>query len=1306
MEMNAITVTHSPHPILPAAGRSFHAHGWRAGESVRNVLMAHGFDAHQEIVIGLNDRLLTVAEWDTLCPAPGDIINVQATVSGGDDSNPIAFVASIAMLFIAPQLSAAMWAEAGAISLGAGVTVGSLTSAVISVAGNALVNAVFKPSGGDLNRATTSLSSSPTYSLAGGSNGARPYEPLPIVMGRHIIFPDLGAKPFTELSGKNQYLYQLLNFGVSDLALSDFRIGNTPIDNFSDVTFHWPDAAGAMAEFPGNVDTISGGELTIAGGWVQRTTSTDTVNIAIDVEGIAFYADPEDGPLPARVTVEVEYRAVGSGTWLPMGRFGVKVYIQHYWSLGSYQTYQNGDYAETAWVQLTYGSTTYGDHGEGDPDTFTPPGAYEAQSGTWRWRPYSEILTSGDGSALSAPAPKQTWTVSDYSDKTIAHGTSADVKRSTFELAVAAGEYEVQVRMTAATADGIAIASPYGRAQYSFTQLRSYQADPASYVGQARVGLVIKASGQLNGVLQQLSAVASARCNAWDGANWVWGPTSNPAWWYLDFARGRYDADDRLLYGVGLAEAQVDVAGIKLWADFCDAQGLTFNAVIDRRQSCAEVLTMIARCGLASTSWASGKLGVIWDAVDATPVMAFGMSNIARGSFSVEYLSENLADEIVVSYVDADRDWQVQQVRASVPNVTSPDRTTTIDLMGCTNATLAGKFANVVAAQQYYRRRTVSWETDFEGFICQRGDVVLLSHDLTQWGYSGRIVSVDGDDVTLDRAVPRTAVDYLTIREPDGTLTTYTVAAGTGDSNVLTLTSTPALQASTLPMDHVWIYSPLPTPGKKVKIISITPASESRVRIVATDEDPEFYAAWDGTWTQVSSNTLLADETPAITRIDLVETLALLATGTVGSRITASLTVSRATDLITAQWRIDGSEWTDATVTAGTVTIETTQTGLFEIEARPFYGQRIGALFSASLSVAGKTLPPDDVSGFSIVAIGGQAHLSWAPSANLDVTIGGYLRMRHTPDIVSPTWSNAVDIGPQIPGIATNTVLPLIAGSYLAKWVDSSGIESDNTTAVITNAPSISVLNNLATISEHPDFTGTKVNLAAVDDVLKLDSLETIDDQLANIDTWAEVDGLGGLQSAGTYTVAGYIDLGSVQSARLTAAISSYSTLVSDYIDSRGEIDSWSDVDGLLPSAGSFTLYARTTDDDPAGAPTWGDWQAFSVGDQRARAFQFKVELSTSVADTNVIVSALTVTVDLPDRIEAGDDIASGAGTYAVTYTLPFNVPPAVGISAQNMATGDYYSISNKDEAGFDIVFRNSGGSAVSRTFDYIAKGY
>jgi len=79
----------------------------------------------------------------------------------------------------------------------------------------------------------------------------------------------------------------------------------------------------------------------------------------------------------------------------------------------------------------------------------------------------------------------------------------------------------------------------------------------------------------------------------------------------------------------------------------------------------------------------------------------------------------------------------------------------------------------------------------------------------------------------------------------------------------------------------------------------------------------------------------------------------------------------------------------------------------------------------------------------------------------------------------------------------------------------------------------------------------------------------------------------------------------------------------------------------------------------------------------------------------------------MEDRIFSGNDITSGVGTKTVTFTNPFkSVNYAVGITMEDANTGDFFTVSNKTINGFDVLFKNSGGTNVSRTFDFIAKGF
>ena len=88
-------------------------------------------------------------------------------------------------------------------------------------------------------------------------------------------------------------------------------------------------------------------------------------------------------------------------------------------------------------------------------------------------------------------------------------------------------------------------------------------------------------------------------------------------------------------------------------------------------------------------------------------------------------------------------------------------------------------------------------------------------------------------------------------------------------------------------------------------------------------------------------------------------------------------------------------------------------------------------------------------------------------------------------------------------------------------------------------------------------------------------------------------------------------------------------------------------------------------------------------------------------------MSEVTVTVDMKDRIFSGNDIVSGTSTKSITFTNPFKSANfAVGITGQGMATGDYFTVSNKTINGFDVAFFNSSNAGVSKTFDFIAKGF
>jgi hypothetical protein len=143
--------------------------------------------------------------------------------------------------------------------------------------------------------------------------------------------------------------------------------------------------------------------------------------------------------------------------------------------------------------------------------------------------------------------------------------------------------------------------------------------------------------------------------------------------------------------------------------------------------------------------------------------------------------------------------------------------------------------------------------------------------------------------------------------------------------------------------------------------------------------------------------------------------------------------------------------------------------------------------------------------------------------------------------------------------------------------------------------------------------------------------------------------------------------------------------------------------DGAAEANASTILQIATSDDNS----TFSDFKPFVVGEHIGRYFKFRVLFESRDTKARSLISNLSVTASLAKRRESGNDISSTTSTSGktVSFDHAFKLVPAIGISAQDMATGDFYTITSKTVSGFVIEFFNSSGSTVDRTFDFIAEG-
>ena len=363
---------------------------------------------------------------------------------------------------------------------------------------------------------------------------------------------------------------------------------------------------------------------------------------------------------------------------------------------------------------------------------------------------------------------------------------------------------------------------------------------------------------------------------------------------------------------------------------------------------------------------------------------------------------------------------------------------------------------------------------------------------------------------------------------------------------------------------------------------------------------------------------------------------------------------------------------------------------------------------SATRTIIGAIEPPSDVEDFSCNILGQEAHLSWTQIPDLDLA---YYQIRYS-SLTDGTgdWANSVSLVEKVSRPATSINVPARVGTYLIKAVDKLANFSSNATGIISNVTSIQNFNAITSVSEHPTFAGTLTNTAIVDDTLRLDSSELFDAASGNFDAETTRFFDSGVANAdfyasGNYLFANVVDIGARHTCRLTASLKQTSDDPDDLFDNRsGLFDSQnSSFDGDTPANSNAHIEIATSDDNS----TYTTFQNFVIGNYTARYFKFRVVLTSSDLASTPVVEEVSVTIDMEDRIFSGNDITSGAGAKTVTFTSPYKTTGyAVGITGQGMATGDFFLVDTKTINGFNVTFKNSSGSAVSKVFDFIAKGY
>jgi hypothetical protein len=366
---------------------------------------------------------------------------------------------------------------------------------------------------------------------------------------------------------------------------------------------------------------------------------------------------------------------------------------------------------------------------------------------------------------------------------------------------------------------------------------------------------------------------------------------------------------------------------------------------------------------------------------------------------------------------------------------------------------------------------------------------------------------------------------------------------------------------------------------------------------------------------------------------------------------------------------------------------------------------------TANRTIIGQIAPPSDVENFACNIVGKEAHLSFDPVPDLDLS---HYRINFSPLTTGAEWQNSIVLVKKLSRPGTSIVVPAKTGTYLIKAVDKLGNVSINASSVVTQVTTIGEFTDLLTQNENPDFLGTTTDtvVTTLEDGAKcivLKGNQLFDDVTGNFDSITSTLFDGGenatVKSSGTYEFSQVVDAGSIVTTQITATLTQQVTdraRIFDFVTGNFD-DQPSNFDGDANTQCSSELQIAVSDDNV----TFSTFQDFTIGDYTGRFFKFRVLMQSDNNTATPIVTAVGVTLQLEAFTVSENDVVSGTGTKAITYSKAFNLLNSIAItlSVQDMASGDKYAITGKSKTGFNIAFQNSSGTGISRTFDYVAKG-
>jgi hypothetical protein len=754
----------------------------------------------------------------------------------------------------------------------------------------------------------------------------------------------------------------------------------------------------------------------------------------------------------------------------------------------------------------------------------------------------------------------------------------------------------------------------------------------------------------------------------------TWEYSDNPIYCLLDYLRNTR-------YGMGIENAAFDsnFADWQTAGDVCDTDVTNYSggdtidimdchAVVDTNKKCIDNVKDLLSGSRGFLNYSSGEYKITVETTGSASI-TLTEDNIIGGINVTSKSKNERFNRVICTFVNPDKNYQVDE--AQYPPVDD---------------------SGEASADQHANMKTADGGILLEG----RYDLSTIANP-----YQAQEMA----EVILRRS--RSSLDVTIIADANA------VELMVGDIVAITH-ATPSFSA------------------KEFRVMSSTLNADCTVALQLTEHQDAYYTWATKTQSATIPNTTLPNpfSVTAPASLTLTDELIIYSEGIVLTRL--NIVVGASTDKFVQYYQVEAKLSTESDYK---IVSQGTQLNheLLNVIDDKTYNVRVKAINSLGVSssytsenrlIVGATEPPNDVDNFSVNMQGSnQMQLNWDAVSDLDVS---FYEIRYQNVTTGAQW-NKSNNWLQVPRTSgTTKTTNAKTGAFLIKAVDKLGNESNNETIIYSNISSLQAFQNVSTMTEDLSLGTYDADVALTDssgtNSIVLDTITDFDDTVGNFDSADGDFDLGGtdatsnpsyytanIDNEGFYTLNQTLSLGGVYDVSFTKnlTIDQIEDPYDLFDDGRGYTnfdDAPAPFDGNDPTNATQSLQVAYSDSSLGDATTFYALNATTT--YKGRYFNFRLRMANTNNKVRGFVSGIVISVDMEKRVESGEDIASTTSTKVITFTNAFYATPAIGISAQNMATGDYYTITSKSATGFSIAFFNSGASGVDRTFDYVVQGY